>query len=216
MNRCVVYGAAIFSSTCCFAQNPPDKPASPGHPVSFSLYDRTRVDTWQWFAAPPESATYGYLESLLRIGIAQKLDRWDWQLELAQPAILDSPADAVSPVSAQGQLGLGGTYYASNGNNAWPAAAFLKQGFVRYRFSGPDRDLRLGRFEFFDGQETRPADSTIAWLQSQRIAQRLIGNFGFSNGQRSFDGLDGSYGVGSWTLTAMAARSDQGRVQHER
>ena len=113
-------------------------------------------------------------------------------------------------MSAQGQLGLGGTYYASNGNNDYPAAAFLKQGLVRYRFSGRDRDLRLGRFEFFDGQETRPANATISWLQSQRIAQRLIGNFGFSNAQRSFDGLDGSYGMGPWTLTALAARADQG------
>jgi hypothetical protein len=210
MKRSVVCFAVALVSGCCSAQNALDKPATVAHPVSFSVFDRTRVDAWQWFAAPPESATYGYVESLLRLGIAQKLDRWDWQLEMAQPAILDASTDSVSPVSAQGQLGLGGTYYASNGNNAFPAAAFFKQGFVRYRFSGPDRDLRLGRFEFFDGQETTPTNATIAWLQSQRIAQRLIGNFGFSNAQRSFDGLDGIYGAGSWTLTAMAARADQG------
>lgn len=179
-------------------------------PVSVSVYDRTRADAWQWFAAPPESETYGYVESLVRLGVAQRIRRWDWQLELAQPAILDAPSDAVSPVTAQGQLGLGGTYYASNSNNTEPAAAFLKQGFVRYRFPGADKSFRLGRFEFIEGQELKPANSAIAWLQVNRVANRLVGNFGFSNAQRSFDGVDAHYGDGTWDITAMAARADQG------
>jgi hypothetical protein len=176
-------------------------------PVSISIYDRTRVDAWQWFAAPPEANTYGYVESLLRVGLAQRLHRWDWQLELAQPAVLDVPSDAVSPVTAQGQLGLGGTYFASN-NNTEPAAAFFKQGFVR--FDGEDSHVRLGRFEFFDGQETQPANTTIGWLQTNRIAHRLIGNFSFSNAQRSFDGLDAQWNAAGWNISAMAARADQG------
>ena len=42
------------------------------------------------------------------------------------------------------------------------------------------------------------------------MAQRLVGNFGFTNAQRSFDGIDAHYGQGTWDVTAMAARSDQG------
>jgi hypothetical protein len=178
-----------------------------GSPVSVSVYDRTRADAWDWFAAPPKSNTYGYVESLVRIGVAQSVRRWDWQLELSQPTVLDAPDDAVSSITAQGQLGLGGTYYASN-INSYPAAAFLKQGFVR--FDGEDTKLRLGRFEFFDGQEVQAKNSTIGWLQSNRIAQRLIGNFGFSDAQRSFDGIDAKYDAGGVDITAMAARSDQG------
>ena len=181
-----------------------------GRPVSVSVYDRSRIDVWQWFAAPPESNTYSYLESLLRIGVAQRIRRWDWRLELAQPALLGLPDDAVSPIAAQGQLGLGGTYYASGGNNADPAAAFLKQGFLRYRFHGEDKNLRVGRFEFFGGMETQPENPTILWLQNNRVQQRLVGNFGFSNAQRSFDGIDGHYGAETWDLTAMAGRADQG------
>src|SRR6202042_1859556 len=112
---------------------------------------------------------YGYVESLVRIGVAQKLHRWDWQLELSQPAVLDAPSDAVSSVTAQGQLGLGGTYYASN-TNSYPAAAFLKQGYLRY--DGESANLRAGRFEFFDGQEMQPKDATMTWLQTNRVAQR--------------------------------------------
>ena len=179
-------------------------------PFSVSIYDRTRADAWQWYAAPPASETYGYLESLVRIGIAQRIQHWDWLLEIAQPSILDAPDNAVAPILAQGQLGLGGAYYASNGNNSYPAAAFLKQGYLRYHFHGADKSLRLGRFEFFDGLETHPKNTTLAWLQTNRIAQRLIGNFGFSNARRSFDGIDGHYGAGAWDATAMAARADQG------
>ena len=125
---------AIISADC-HAQPAP----SNEHAVSISVYDRTRVDAWQSFAAPPDSETYGYVESLVRLGVAQRIQHWDWKLELAQPAMLRLPDDAVSPVTAQGQLGLGGTYYASNNNNINPAAAFLKEGFLRYRFNNKDK-----------------------------------------------------------------------------
>ena len=180
---------------------------SRGLPLSVSVYDRTRVDALQWFAAPPETSTYGYVESLLRLSLSQRIHSWDWQLELSQPSILDAPDDAVSPVTAQGQLGLGATYFASN-RNSYSAAAFLKQGFVR--LDGENANLRLGRFEYIDGQETSPKNATIGWLQANRIAHRLIGNFGFSNAQRSFDGIDAHYDIGRWDLSAMAARADQG------
>lgn len=197
-----------------FAQDaPPDKkPADNPYPVKFNFYYHGRVDAWQWFAAPPETETYGYYESQLRISLSQALPHWDWLLELQQPAVLGLPNDAVSPVTAQGQLGLGGTYYASNGNNSNPAAAFFKQGYVRYHFDGEeeDKNLRIGRFEFFEGLETQPKNPAVAWLQNNRIAQRLIGNFGFTTAQRSFDGVDGHYGQGSWDITGFAARSDQG------
>ncbi|MFZ0747153.1 MAG: alginate export family protein [Terracidiphilus sp.] len=176
-------------------------------PVRVFVYDRTRMDAWQWFAAPPTSNSYAYVQSLQRIGMTQRFHRWDWELELSQPAIFDVPDNAVSPISAQGQLGLGGTYYAAN-NSSYPAAAFLKQGFVR--FDGEDKNLRAGRFEFMDGMETRPKNPAVDWLQANRVASRLISNFGFTNAQRSFDGVDGQWQFGAWNFTVMAARSDQG------
>jgi hypothetical protein len=198
----------VHNAACqAVAKNSPPVPAST--PVSISVYDRTRLQNWQWFEAPPQAGTYSYVESLLRIGVAQSIHKIDWQLEVSQPAILGAPSNSISPVTAQGQLGLGATYYAANGNNSNAAAAFLKQGYLRYRFR-QDRNIRIGRFEFFDGQETAPKNTNLAWLQTNRIAQRLIGNFGFSTAQRSFDGLDAHFGKGTWDMTAMAARADQG------
>ena len=186
-------------------------PANTSHsPVSFNVYERARADVWQWFAAPPESETYPYGESLLRISVAQRLRKWDWFGELSQAAIFDAPKDAVSPVTAQGQLGLGGTYYASNTNDSNPADVSFKQGFIRYHFDEKDKNLRIGRMEFFDGVEIKAKNPSMIWLQNNRVQQRIVGNFGFANAQRSFDGLDAHYGSGSWDITAMAARATQG------
>jgi hypothetical protein len=200
--------ASVFAYFMILAVPSVKAQTPPSGKIRVLVYDRTRVDAWQWFAAPPYAATNGYVESLLRLGVAQQLRRWDWLLELSQPSILDAPGNAVSAIAAQGQLGLGGTYYAANGNNSWPAAVFLKQGFLRY--DGAGKAVRVGRYEFFDGMETRPANPTLAWLQANRVASRLISNFGFSNAQRSFDAVDGYWNIGTWNLTAMAARADQG------
>lgn len=184
--------------------------AQSSSPAVATAYVRERTNATQWFAATPEAEQYAHQDSLVRLGLQQRIHRFDYQLELSQSTEFDLPTDAVSPIAAQGQLGLGGTYYASGNNNQYPAAASFKTGFLRYHFPGDTAALRLGRFEFFDGQETTPSDKTLAWLQTNRIAQRLIGNFGFSNGQRSFDGIDGSAGGAHWNLTAMGARATQG------
>lgn len=199
----------VCSASLLCAQTAPTKPTDE-HPIIFNIYDRTRSVAWQFFAAPPYTETYGYGESLLRLSASQTLPHWDWQAELTTAAMLDLPTKSVSPVTAQGQLGLGGTYYASNTNNNYPAAAFFKQGYLRYRTDGPDTNVRVGRFEFFEGLETQPKNATMSWLQTNRVSQRLISNFGFTVGQRSFDGVDGHYGSGSWDVTAMAARATQG------
>lgn len=195
------------ASPAASAAAPPAAPSA--HPVTFSIFERARNDNWEWFAAPPYNDSYSYLQSLLRLSVAQRVNHWDWQAELAQTWVGPLPDHSVSTVTAQGQLGLGATYYASNTNNTEPAAAFFKQGFLRYN-AGDDKNLRIGRFEFFEGLETHPKDSTVLWLQNNRIQQRLVGNFTFSNAQRSFDGLDAHYGSGSWDITAMAGRADQG------
>lgn len=204
----LLFVATLFSISCMAQTGQAASPAK--SPVSVTVYDRTRVDTFEWFTATPNPETYGYLESLLRVAVAQKRRTFDWELELTQPSELFLPKDAVSPVTAQGQLGLGGTYYASNDNQTEDAAAALKQGFIRWHGSKAGRSLRVGRFEFFDGEETTPKNADLKFLQTNRMAQRLVGNFGFSNGQRSFDGADGHLDGKSWDVTAMAARADQG------
>jgi hypothetical protein len=203
---CLLPCAFAAASTVGLAQTAPAKPST--SPVTFTVMDRTHIETWQFFAVPTYTNTYGYVESLLRLSVAERLKHFDWQLELSQPSVLDAPNDSISTVSAQGQLGLGASYYAANNKNANSAAAFLKQGFIRQ--DGAKEKVRLGRFEFVEGQEMTVKNPTVAWLQKARIAQRLIGNFGFTTAQRSFDGVDGHYSSGNTEITAAALRADQG------
>jgi hypothetical protein len=205
VRRSICFLVLLSSAAVLCGQTPQSTPSS--HPVNFFVYERGRGLGWDWFKAPPDN-TYGYGESLLRFGLSQTIARWDWKVEITQATILDAPNTAVSPSTAQGQLGLGASYYVAN-NNSWPAAAFLKQAFARYSFDG-DKNIRVGRFEFFEGLETKPKNPTLAWLQPNRVGQRLVSNFGFTVAQRSFDGVDAHYGQGTWDITAMAARSDQG------
>ena len=185
-------------------------PANVSTPVTVTEYLRERTNATQWFAATPHDEVYGHQDSLVRLGIEQRIRHFDYRLELSQSTEFALPNDAVSPVTAQGQLGLGGTYFASNGNNQYPVAVSFKQGFLRYHFKENAAAVRLGRFEFFEGQETTPKDTTLLWLQTNRVAQRMIGNFGFTTAQRSFDGVDGTWNGANWNLTAMASRPTQG------
>ncbi len=212
MSRSCLYVCVLLASSLeTFAQTTPAAPAPPpSTPPIVTALIRERTNTTQWFAATPHDEVYGHQDSLLRLGIQQRIRHFDYQLEIGQASEWFLPNDAVSPIAAQGQLGLGGTYYASNTNNSDPAAGSLRQGFVRYHFKRDATALRLGRFEFFDGQETAPKDPTLAWLQTNRVQQRLVGNFGFTDGQRSFDGADAKVGGANWDLTAMAGRPTQG------
>ena len=211
MRRLISGITTLFFSAIALSQSaPPPNPSATVSPVIATAIVRERTNATQWFAATPTSEVYGHQDSLLRLSIAQRVHHFDYVFDLGQSAELGLPSDAVSTVAAQGQLGLGASYYAANANNSYPAAASFRQGFVRYHFKRDATALRIGRFEFFDGQETAPKDATLAWMQTNRIAQRLIGNFGFSNGQRSFDGIEGKVGAKHWDLTAMAGRVTQG------
>ena len=148
---------------------------------------------------------------MLRIGIGQTRERIDWFAELEQPSILGLPNDAVV-AAPQGQLGLGGTYYASNFNQTNNASVFLKQAYVDFKHLGPTR-VKLGRFEYFDGTEVKPKDPTLAAVVQSRISSRLISNFAFAAVQRTFDGGQFSLNSGKNNFTFFGARPTAGVFQ---
>jgi Alginate export len=199
-------------------QPPPAAKKDPGPatkhklgPLDFSINWRARGEGWDWFQGPAGNSNYPLAHSLLQIAIGQETERIDWQLDVAQATILGLPNDAVV-AAPQGQLGLGGTYYAANGNSRNNAFVFPKQAFVRFRDLGPS-SLKIGRFEYFDGLEVKPQDATLATLVQTRVSQRLIANFGFSAVQRAFDGAQSSWNLGQNNLTFFAARPTEGVFQ---
>ena len=162
------------------APKPAPAPSAPRKlgPFNISVNWRFRTEAWDFFEPSTGQNAYAFEHSLLRIGIGQKTDAFEWLLEGAADGIFDLPPNAVQPAPV-GQLGLGGTYYAANGNVRNTASGFLKQAYVGFKLPAKGK-VRLGRFTFLDGAEMQPKDKTLATLINTRIAQRLIGDFGFS------------------------------------
>ncbi|MFZ1141709.1 MAG: alginate export family protein [Candidatus Sulfotelmatobacter sp.] len=196
-------------------ESPPTAPAPPPKPrvgpLEISINWRTRAEGWYWFEGKTGNGDYGLWDSLLRVGIGQTGEHFDWFLEGEQPSILGLPNDAVV-AAPQGQLGLGGTYYAANNNHTNVANGFVKQAFVNFKHLGP-AGLKLGRFEYFDGLEVTPKDPLLATVIQTRISSRLISNFGFAAVQRTYDGVQLSANSGQNNFTFFGARPTQGVFQ---
>src|SRR6185437_6159795 len=84
-------------------------------PFDISINWRTRTEGWNWFEGNTGNSSYPFFDSLLRVGVGQTRERVDWFIEGESASILGLPNNAVAPAPL-GQLGLGGTYYAANGN----------------------------------------------------------------------------------------------------
>ncbi|GAC1701337.1 MAG: hypothetical protein NVS9B4_04430 [Candidatus Acidiferrum sp.] len=209
------FPAAAKSPTTATAAKPkpsPDPARKIGSLTVFGSW-RFRTEAWDWFqpTSPAGQNAYAFEHSLLRLGIGQKRESFEWLLEGAQDAILNLPARAVVP-GPQGQLGLGGNYYSANGNGQNNVNGFVKQAYVAFNLPHKG-SLRLGRFTFLDGAEVTPKDKSVAALVNTRITQRLIGDFGFSAVQRSFDGAKLSFNAGGNNFTFLGARPTRGVFQ---
>ena len=180
-------------------------------PLDISVNWRTRTEGWNWFEGNTGNSGYGLWNSLLRVGIGQSREHFDWFLEGEQPSLLGLPDDAVV-AAPQGQLGLGGAYYAANNGHVNTANGFVKQAFVNFKGLGP-AGLKVGRFEYFDGAEVKPSDPFLATVIQTRITHRLISNFGFSAVQRAFDGVQFTLNSTQNNWTFLGARPTQGVFQ---
>jgi len=197
------------------APKPAPQAASTQHklgPLDLTVNWRFRTEAWDFFQPPvPGENAYAFEHSLLRIGLGQKSERFEWFVEGAQDAILDVPATAVLP-GRPGQLGLGGTYFAANSGGQNNVNGFVRQAYVAFSLPA-NAKLKLGRFTFLDGAEIVPKDKSLATLVSQRITQRLIGDFGFSAVGRSYDGATLAFNNRAGNFTLLGARPTRGVYQ---
>jgi hypothetical protein len=199
----------LMAGAMAAGQEPQPQPIQIGD-VTFSGSVRERYEAWNWFEPASGNNLYSFSGTVVRFGFSQKHERYDWNIEFEAPILLGIPNHAVNPAPL-GQYGLGGSYYAANQNSQNAALIFPKQAFLRVK--GEHSSLRMGRMEFTDGSEVTPKDATLASLKADRIGQRLLGNFGYSDVMRSFDGLQYLYANGPWTLTAVSAIPTRGVFQ---
>ncbi|HKE21915.1 MAG TPA: alginate export family protein [Bryobacteraceae bacterium] len=197
------------------AQGPAADPLLKIGGLTFSGSLRTRVYFWDWFQPTAGNNDYQYFGSLLRLGLSEKRDSWDWNAEFAVPFLLGLPSNATGTGNQQGALGLGSNYVSGNSGAQNTAMFFPKQLYVRLDGLGGNRrhTLQIGRFEFLDGSELAPANATLSAVKRDRVTQRLIGNFGFSDVGRSLDGVHYSYGTPRDNFTFVGAIPTRGVFQ---
>jgi hypothetical protein len=183
--------------------------------VTFTGSLRSRMYDWDWFQPASGNNSYLYSGNILRFGFSQDRDDWDWNAEFAVPFLLGLPSNATGTGPQQGGLGLGSNYLAANGMSQNAAMIFPKQLYIRFDGLAGDKGhtLQLGRFEFLDGSEVTPTNATLATVKRDRVAQRLIGNFGWSDVGRSFDGVHYSYSLPSDNFTFVGAVPTRGVFQ---
>jgi len=148
---------------------------------------RARLEDQNFFPTPKANGAYTYFANTLKLGAMRQTAPVDYLIEFESPGLWNLPTQAIA-TAPQGQLGHGATYRAINGGQV--ASLYLKQGYLRLKeFADKRNSLKLGRFDFNDGQETVSPDASLNWIKTNRIGQRLLGPFGYTMITRSFDGL---------------------------
>ncbi|MFN2375130.1 MAG: alginate export family protein [Candidatus Binatia bacterium] len=174
---------------------------------------RTRSETWDFFepsGAAGANNSYTFFGSDLRVHAAWTDDLFDVFVEGQGVLIGELPGKAVG-TAAEGPLGLGGVYRANNANDDYIESAWLRQASIKLKKLGVrGLSLKGGRQSFAEGKEAVPADPTLAWLQTTRIAERLIGPFDFSYAGRSFDSALAMYTRRALTVTGFYGKPTQG------
>jgi hypothetical protein len=216
MRRILFPLALAFLPFIAWAQAPASGAADPIKlgDVTVTGTLRSRLYVWDWFQPATGENQYEYSGNILRLNFAEKLRGWDWDAEFAVPFLLGLPSQATDP-APQGALGLGSNYYAANGGRQSTAMIFPKQLYVRFDGLGGSegQTLQIGRFTFLDGSETVPKNATLATVKRDRVSQRLLGDFGWSDVGRSFDGVHYSFSTPSDNFTFVAAVPTRGVFQ---
>jgi Alginate export len=175
---------------------------------------RSRLEAFDWFQPDTGNNNYAYSGNIFRISFAQRRESWDWNAEFAVPVLAGLPPDSIA-TGTQGALGIGANYFGANDRKRTAAMLFPKQLYIRINKFGNSTasSLRLGRFEFSDGAEITPKNAALAALKNSRIAQRMIGSFGWTDVGRSFDGAQYTYTKPGGTFTLVGATPTRGVFQ---
>jgi hypothetical protein len=226
--RSLILACSLLMSALAYGQTPSNATSSGGAPapvqaaaapltlgpVTVTGAVRIRGSAWDWFQPVTGENQYEYVSNLVRLNFAQKLKKWDWNAEFFIPILLGLPTEAAQP-APQGALGLGANFYTSNHSKRNTAMIFPKQLFVRLNGLGGDErhSLQLGRFIVNDGTEGVPENATLATLKPSRLGGRLLGEFGFAEPGRAFDGVRYSFSKPRNNLTFIAAVPTRGVFQ---
>lgn len=181
-------------------------------PEGLSAYaeDSLRWEHWSFFdpAPPGGDPDYDFGGNRLRAGLRYERPRFAFQAAVQYVQLFGVPDDAIG--SPGGVLGTGAAYYETSGERA-PEAVQLKYLSAEARdLFGAGLDVALGRFTYSSGLGPDTGIPKLEAVKRARIAERLIGEFGFSFFQRSFDGARVRWRPGPGELDLAVFRPTEG------
>jgi hypothetical protein len=170
-----------------------------GATIRLEANERVRGELVDWFETPPSAANrnddYRFLGSRFQLGVRVKRDPVEIFVQLQDSLLYKVPDHAPGP---------GGSYFA-NTPETFQQEPMLRNAWLRWQdaFTVPGLQTTLGRQLYRDGLETPLGDPTLAWLQKNRCAERLVGPFDYTHIGRSFDGGQLGYETQLFNATAF-------------
>ena len=143
-------------------------------PVTLTVIGRERVNATQCGTpATPNAEVYGHLDSLLRIALAQRVRRIDWQAELLQSAELFLPKGRRLARHSAGATGPGRHVLCREWQQHRARSGLLQDRLRAIPLSARQRHAaRRGALSSSTVQRRSRRTPTLAWLQPNRMAQR--------------------------------------------
>ncbi len=195
----VFFLLSIFPISRAAAENTFSLPEGWGE-IGWEGENRSRYYGVDYFSADQDN-DYAFGSNQLKIGA-------DWDHPLFDLAAAVQYTQLIGlPESTSSGAGAGSLYFANTRTDD-PGSVYLKYLHLDTKEIG-DTGLTFsgGRFDFESGNGYRTGtgkgleagdphareSKQVRWLKSQRIGERLIGGFGWSEFQRSFDGVAASW-----------------------
>ena len=175
-----------------------------------------RNSYWSWFQSEDEDTdkNYDYFFTRSRLGLS--LDQaYIGAYIQAQDVHMWNLPDHSWASSPQGPLGIGSIYYLHRGNDI-SNSLIIRQAYLDFpRVFVKGLSARVGRFDYLDGQEVMYKNPKVNWLKRIRLSERLVGPFGWSSFNRSFDGIQLAYDGPGFNLHSTATRPTQGGFEND-
>jgi hypothetical protein len=173
-----------------------------------SVTNLLRVETWRFFEPPPSGGDpdYTFLGDRLRLEVHGRWPRAEVTVAAQYVGLAGLPETAQGP----GPFGTGALYFNQGGRRTNPQQLYLKYANVTLRGALPGVDLQFGRMAYTSGAEARSGSPKIETLRRQRLDARLVGEFEWSQYQRSYDGIRFDLARSDWKATAIAFMPSQG------
>lgn len=183
--------------------------------ITINARNWTRWSQWQYFdpVVPGGDPDYNYFSNRFRFGIKARHKNLTAEASFQYVMQTSLPDDAVG--SPGGALGLGAAYFGHNRTTS-PDSLYVKYLNVgASNIAGSGISATIGRFDYGTGLEKMSGNAKIDWLKTVRLDARVIGGFGWSLFQRSFDGVKLAWDNDKGRLSVAGFRPTQGGFESD-